>query len=92
MRLPKGTLYRTIEIREPIWGSRSVGIASHKIGDHNVVKITKTDVSGDLVYGHNYYVSGDKLRSYPTEPARGNKNVILHVIPIDDMEVIENQV
>lgn len=89
MKLSKTTPAQIFEIRVPVWGGRKVGLASYKLGIHNEVRILKKDKNGDLLYPQPLYVSGDKARTYPTEPVRSNPSITLHVIPISELEVLE---
>lgn len=73
-----------VNIKEPIWSSKSVGIATYKvIGKILIVKILYKDKLGNRVYPGTYWMLSTKARSYPIE----NHGVLLYIIPIDDFEV-----
>lgn len=91
MKLSRTTPCQVFEIRTPVWGGRKVGLATYKIGTHNEVRITYKHGDGSLVYPQPLYISGEKARTYPKQPVKSNPNVILHVIPINDMEVLERE-
>jgi hypothetical protein len=77
-----------IEIKAPIWKSRSIGIADYKIrcGD-NLVRITYRDKGGNLLYPNTYNISGDRARTYPIQTIR--EGVDLRIIPIADLEMVQ---
>ena len=90
MKLSRTTPCQLFQINTPVWGGRKVGLASYKIGTHNEVQILYTySNSEERVYPQPLYISGDKARTYPTKPVRSNPNIVLYVIPINDMEVLE---
>lgn len=89
MKIGRLTPTQHFEIRSPIWGGRKIGLATYKIGVHNEIKITKKNVKGEEIYPQPFYISGDKARKYPTEPVRSNPNIMLHIIPIADLEILE---
>lgn len=77
-----------VEIRSPIWSSRSIGIAEGKLGPVTRVKITYRDRKGQLVYPHEYIIPKEKALRYPVQLTRGTP---LRIIPIADMEILENR-
>lgn len=74
-----------IEIRTPIWKTRSVGINSKLISPDKEleVKITYRDKNGNLLYPNILKMSGKKALSYESMVVKG---VVLRIIPIADME------
>lgn len=76
------------ELGSPIWrgGRPHVGLADFRIGAQNKVKITYRRKDGTESFPDMYYISGDKAKQYPTQVVKGG--VTLHVIPLKDMEVI----
>lgn len=89
MKLSKTTSCSLFPIRQPVWGGRKVGLATYKIDTHNQIDILYTYGDGTRVYPLPLYISGEKARTYPKQPVKSNPNVILHVIPIADLEVLE---
>lgn len=83
-----------ISIKYPIWKSRSVGIAEHKLsfGDNEVqilYRQKKGASFGEKIYPHTYLVSGKDAARYPVQVVRG---VRLRIIPIADMRIKERHV
>lgn len=90
MKLSKFTPCQVFPIRKPVWGGRKVGLATYKIGTHNQIDILYTySNSEERVYPQPLYISGEKARTYPTQPVKSNPSIILHIIPINDLEVLE---
>lgn len=73
---------RQITILEPIWKTRSVGIADYKITDDIEVEITYKDRNRERVYPGKYYMTKAKALTYPTSFVHGS--VRLRIIPIAD--------
>lgn len=91
MKLGRLTTVQKFDIHEPVWGGRKVGLATYKIGTHNEINIRKKDKDGNLIYPQPFYISGEKARTYPTQPVRSNPNIILYIIPINDLEILERE-
>lgn len=89
MKLDKNTPRRLFEIRVPIWDGRKVGLAAHKLQRHNEVQILYKDTDGQREHPGAFYISGEKARTYPSKPVKNYPNVILHWIPIADLEILE---
>jgi len=75
-----------ITIHEPIWATKSVGIAAQKVRDVTYIEIDYRDTEGKLVYPNLYRIEGEKLRKYPMENRSG---INLFIVPIRDLEVAE---
>lgn len=71
-----------IKIRVPIWATKSVGIAAHKIVDNLVIEILYEDMKGNRVYPGEYYISQSAARRYPIQTVKG---IDLRIIPIKDL-------
>jgi hypothetical protein len=80
---------KKITIHAPIWKTRSIGIARYKITDNLIVTIDYKTKDGNLLYPEKYAISKERALTYPTQTIRDN--LILHIIPIDDMEVIREE-
>ena len=75
-----------VNIKEPIWSDRSVGIAESKIGKSGVkVNILYKNVMGEKVFPHKYFCSVDLAKRSKRMVRRGNK---LRVVRIEDMELL----
>lgn len=75
-----------VTIHEPIWATKSVGIAASKVKTVTYIEIDHRDAEGNLVYPDLYKINGEKLRKYPTENRGG---VTLFIVPIADLDVVE---
>lgn len=89
MKLSRFQSCQLFEIRKPYWNGRKVGLATYKIGPLNEVRILYKDANGDPVYPQPFFISGENARKYPIEPVRSNPNIKLHIIPINDLEILE---
>lgn len=79
-----------IKIREPIWNSKSVGIATEKIKDDILVEITYKNLKGEKPFPFKYFMKKDKIQYYPVRPAMG-KVPELVIIPISNFEVVTHE-
>ena len=74
-----------IQIRFPIWNTRSIGIAeSRLVPGENLVEILYTDKSGKRVYPNTYSVSRERMLECPVQFTKGVK---LRIIPISELTV-----
>lgn len=89
MILSKNTPAQLIEIREPIWDGRKIGIATYKIGNHNEIRILKKNINGERTYPQPFYISGERARQYPEQAVKSNPNIKLYIIPIADLQTLE---
>lgn len=89
MVLSRETPCNVIEIKTPVWGGRKIGIATYKIGTHNEVRILARDKDGMPLYPQPFYISGEKAQTYQIQPVKRNPNILLYIIPINDLEVLE---
>lgn len=80
-----------IKIRTPIWngGRRAVGIATYKVGSHNEIQIDHINSDGTRLYPEPFYISGEELAKYPAKPVKKHPNIMLHIVPIDDLYKLE---
>lgn len=79
-----------ITIREPIWKSRSIGIAEDKMTSRLLaIEITYITKDGKRLYPNILYIDREKASKYPIQLWKGYK---LYIIPIADLEVIEEVV
>ena len=70
-------------IKEPIWATKSVGIADYRLTDDLLVDISYKDKSGNVLYPGKFLVRKDIAKTYPTQRLKENLN--LYIIPIDDL-------
>jgi len=91
MKLGRLTPAQLFKIKAPIWGTRSVGLATYKVGVHNEVHILTEDKDGQRIYPQPFYISGADVKKYPIEPVPKYPNIKLYVIPITDMETLERE-
>ena len=74
-----------VEIQEPIWKDRSVGISEDKIGVEGcIVKIMYKDKSGVRVYPNKYLCTYEQAIKSPRMLRRGNA---LRLVRIKDLEL-----
>ena len=50
MKLGKLTLANTHKIRKPMWNGRKIGIATYKIGIHNLITIEAKNKDGLYIF------------------------------------------
>jgi len=76
------------ELKFPIWngGKRVVGLNQTRIGFHNKIKITYKRKDGTESFPDDYYISGEKARSFPTQVLKGG--VTVHLIPLSELEIL----
>jgi len=89
MKLPKFSFVNTIELWQPRWRDKVVLLDTRKIGEHNVVHITKAGKSWD----GNWYVSGKTVKLYAPEqhPTKSGGHILLHPVPLDELVVYEGK-
>lgn len=71
-----------IIIHEPIWSTRSVGVARRKIVDDLEIIIDYLAKDEDLLFPDPFYITKDEALKFPTQMVKG---VLLHIIPIDSL-------
>ena len=74
-------------IKEPIWATKSVGIADYRLTDDLIVDISYKDKEGNVLYPGEFLVKKDVAKTYPIQelissPAGSLK---LYIIPINDL-------
>ena len=74
------------EIKEPIWKTRSVGIAEHRLKKDLLVDIIYRNKDGQRVYHDTYIVREGSTLNYPSQNIKGNK---VYWIPISELEIYE---
>lgn len=86
MQLPATTQVSLIEILAPRWKDKTVLIADWKVGPHNKIVIKAKKQDGSRYFPEPFYMSGEKLQTYPTQP-HATRSV--YIVPLDDLEVLE---
>jgi hypothetical protein len=89
MILSRLTSCNQIEIRMPRWKKRVVGVASYRVGTHNVIDIVAKGKDGKRYYPEALYGSGDMIRECETQTLRGG--VKLFLVPISNLEPLERE-
>lgn len=69
-----------IEIWQPRWKDRRVLIAKYKVANDNKIVFTKA-----RSLDREYYMSGEKIRSYPLE---SNGKIPCYAVPLDELEAL----
>lgn len=70
-----------IEIWQPRWKDRKVLISIYKVGEHNLIKFTKTP----SLRGKYFRMSGKKIREYPVTT---NGKIRCYEVPLADLEEV----
>lgn len=91
MQLPRLTTANIIPISTPLWngGRRMVGINRNKVGTHNEIQILAENKDGLRIYPNSFYASKEQILNAPSKPLKNYPNVILHHVPIDELEFLE---
>jgi len=75
-----------LKIREPIWISRSIGIASKRAFADLKIEITYKDKYGNKVFPAQYFIKAEKIITYPCRYIGKNR---IHIVPIRDLTIIK---
>jgi len=79
-------VFKEIDVRVPIWKTRSVGLAVDDVPIGENVKVTisyKKTGTGELLYPGDYIVSVDEIRKFPAEMVGPVTRV--HIVPIAEL-------
>jgi len=74
-----------LKIREPIWITKSIGIASKRAFADLEIEITYKDKAGNRVYPATYKITKEKIITYPCRYIGKNR---IHIVPIKDLTII----
>ncbi|MEO7399063.1 MAG: hypothetical protein ABIW84_10905, partial [Ilumatobacteraceae bacterium] len=78
-----------LEILEPIWKNRSIGVALHQVHPDDLIKITiaykKKD--GELAYPDAWLIKAVDVHRYPIKHKK--KGIGLHEVPIADLYTLD---
>ena len=75
-----------LKIREPIWITKSIGIASKRAFADLEIEITYKDKAGNRVYPATYKITKEKIITYPCRYIGKNR---IHIVPIKDLTIIK---
>ena len=85
-------IFKEIEISEPIWKNKSIGlnIEDVPLGERIKVSISYKTKDGKVLYPGDYIINVENIRNnnYPIQKIRGNTNV--HIVPIEDLKGLIN--
>jgi len=75
-----------LKIKEPIWISRSIGIAAKRAFADLEIEIMYKDQYGNRVYPALYKISKEKIITYPFRYIGKNR---IYIVPIKDLTIIK---
>jgi hypothetical protein len=75
-----------LKIKEPIWISKSIGIAAKRTFAPLEIEIMYKDKYGNRVYPATYQISNEKIVKYPYRYIGGNR---IYIVPIKDLIIKE---
>lgn len=88
MKLTKGTFVTRLEVWNPKWSTRTVKLAAHKVGTHNIITFPKArTLEGE------WYISGSDVRDYPITqmPTKAGAEMDIYEVKLSDLEPVEWQ-
>jgi hypothetical protein len=71
-------------IQEPIWETKSIGLAEDKLEEENIIEIAYRTKDGTKLYPHFYTLTKEKALTYPTKKI---KNHTLRIIPMRELTI-----
>lgn len=74
-----------LKIKEPIWMSKSIGIASKRTFADLEIEIMYKDKFGNRVYPATYKIKKEDITKYPIKYCERTK---LYIVPINKLEII----
>jgi len=77
-----------LKIKEPIWISRSIGIAAKRTFADLEIEIMYKDQYGNRVYPATYKITKEKIITYPYRYIGGNR---IYIVPIKDLTIIKEK-
>lgn len=77
-----------VDIKQPIWDGRKVGIADFRVKGDAMVHMTVSykDINDNLVFPYTYVMPTKKIRTYPTQNLKSG--VTLYLVPISDWMIL----
>jgi len=77
-----------LKIKEPIWISRSIGIAAKRAFADLEIEIMYKDRYGNRVFPGIYKIAKEKIITYPYRYIGGNR---IYIVPIQDLTKIKEE-
>jgi len=77
-----------LKIKEPIWITKSIGIASKRAFADLYIEIMYKDQYGNKVYPAQYFIQAEKIITYHYRYIGKNR---IYIVPIKDLEVINER-
>ena len=77
-----------LRIKEPIWISRSIGIAAKRAFADLEIEIMYKDQYHNRVYPATYKIAKEKIITYPYRYIGGNR---IYIVPIKDLTIIKEK-
>lgn len=75
-----------LKIKEPIWISKSIGIAEKRAFADLEIEIMYKDKYHNRVFPATYFITKEKIITYPTKYCGKTK---LYIVPIADLQIKE---
>ena len=75
-----------IDIRVPIWKSKSVGIADRMLNDDIEINILYKNKEGVRLYPCTYTIKKELVKKFPIQFVNGVK---LHIVPIAKLKILK---
>jgi len=77
-----------LRIKEPIWITRSIGIAAKRTFADLEIEILYKDKYGNRVYPAKYFIKKEDILGYPFQFIGRNK---IHIVPIKYLTIIKEK-
>jgi hypothetical protein len=77
-----------LKIKEPIWISHSIGIASKRTFADLEIEILYKDKIGNRVFPGTYKITKEKIITYPFRYIGKNR---IYIVPIKDLTIIKEK-
>jgi hypothetical protein len=77
-----------LRIKEPIWISKSIGIAAKRAFADLEIEIMYKDTFGNRVYPATYKITKEKIITYSYQYIGGNR---IYIVPIKDLTIIKEK-
>lgn len=77
-----------LRIKEPIWISRSVGVAAKRAFADLTIEILYKDKYGNRVYPSLYKIAKEKIITYPYRYIENNR---IYIVPIKDLTIVKEK-
>lgn len=95
MKLPSTEYINELPaIKQPRWHDRTVLIANHKLGEHNIIRFSEAPTLKGA-----FYVSGQTAKKYPLEDLKlkrskngdSTRTMKVRAVPLDELVVYEGR-